>query len=307
MFVIILILLSSVFVGASALLDKSKSRAAAAQLAVVESAIDEFKRNQTERPTIVLATQQVDKHYATRYGSYPPDELELFTPAGLPGSKPPPPNRSLVIERNEDTGERVSVVPKPTGANYDAMKFYTAGNPKPELEHRDLAAMLLAIEMFSSSAQAILDQLPPKQWHTELSPADGTPVQFLDMDGDGSFNAKKFDRQIRWLLDPWGVPLSYFAQRDWKEDDPEKTKSSNHESWNEASTKLIRLNGGRPIIMSFGPDGRDQLKKDILDNDLTASLVGDWATHGTLRNPLNEDNVYADPALAEKLAPKVSP
>ena len=72
--------------------------------------------------------------------------------------------------------------------------------------------------------------------------------------------------------------------------------------WNEASTALIRLNGGQPIIMSYGPDGRDQLSKDSLSADPTASLVADFVANQRIDNPLNEDNVYADPAAKEKLA-----
>ena len=86
------------------------------------------------------------------------------------------------------------------------------------------------------------------------------------------------------------------------------TASSNHPDWNEASTKLIRLNHGRPIIMSYGPDGTDQLTAAAMTAapgganwSGPPSLVGDFMHNGLIDHPLNADNVYADQGLKEKL------
>ena len=59
--------------------------------------------------------------------------------------------------------------------------------------------------------------------------------------------------------------------------------------------------------MSWGADGKDQLTKDAQEDDLTASLVGDWDDNQRIDNPFNEDNVYLDETLSEKLATGLSP
>jgi len=139
----------------------------------------------------------------------------------------------------------------------------------------------------------------------------GKPVQFLDRAPlDASFG--EGDEQIRYVLDDWQVPLSYLAQRDWVADPtvakPQTADSSNlrDHRWHRASTEMIRLNGGRPIIFSYGPDGKEQLSKTwMMPTGGKASLVADWTSKdnpGKIDDPLNADNVYADPALAEKLA-----
>ena len=55
------------------------------------------------------------------------------------------------------------VVPGPdNGVTYGTMLFHTDGltGEQAAEEHRDLAAMLLAIEMFSESAGGMLDGIP---------------------------------------------------------------------------------------------------------------------------------------------------
>ena len=69
---------------------------------------------------------------------------------------------------------------------------------------------------------------------------------------------------------------------------------------------MIRLNQGRPIIMSWGPDGEDQLTEDA-QNDPTASLVGDWEDNNKIDNPFNEDNVYVQESFNQKLAKGLPP
>ena len=122
------------------------------------------------------------------------------------------------------------------------------------------------------------------------------------------------DYQIRYIVDGWGVPISYLAQRDFKTSNPAKTISSNHPDWNKASTEIIRLNRGQPIIMSYGPNGKDQLTQEWMETQpgssttgnsimiAKASLVGDFGDDRKINHPLNEDNVYFDPSLKERLA-----
>ncbi len=304
-FAIILVLISAILVGGPRLIGKARTRTTESLLRVVESAIEEFKREQTEKPTLVSAKQRAAAGawvwYEKRYGKYPPDELEVFTSQGLPGSAPPPPNGSLALAR-------ASVLPTGEGEGYDEMTFYNGGGSKPETEHRDLAAMVLAIEMFSPKATMILDHIPASgRSRGAVNPTDGNPAQFLDRNADNLWTEDADtdpDVQIRYIVDAWGVPISYLAQRDFAPNAPAATVSSNHALWNQASTELIRLNGGRPVVMSFGPSGPEQFKPAAhVDAGNPASFIGDWADPDNpgIDNPLNKDNVYANPDLAEKL------
>ena len=88
--------------------------------------------------------------------------------------------------------------------------------------------------------------------------------------------------------------------------------SSNHEGWNEGSTELIRLNGGQPVIFSYGPSGKDQLTSGMIVTPepsgacakmvAPASLIGDFECNHKVDHPLNADNVYVNQALQAKLS-----
>ena len=314
-FVIIAILVSSVLVASTHLIDRTRTRNTESVLKVVQGALEEFKR---ESPPIVKVRQKNATgqyvQYSTRYGAYPPDELEVFTEFGLPHSDPAS-SYSLTPKRADatpGTPGRPSVVPAPAsgGSGYPPMQFYTAGNDKTELEHRDLAAMILAINLYSPSAAEMLGHLADSNWSDGAVDASGDPTQFLDIKGDKNWDAGE-DEQIRYIVDSWGVPISYFAQRDFDADAVAgATRSDNYYTdWNEASTEMIRLNSGQPIVMSFGVNGKDQLSKDVLKaENSTAFIVDDWLNETDesgkrkIDNVYNEDNVYADPSLKEKLA-----
>ena len=112
-----------------------------------------------------------------------------------------------------------------------------------------------------------------------------------------------YDLQIRYIIDDWGNPISYMTQRNWEPLPASPDPSTNHPSWSEASAEFVRLNGGQPVIFSYGPDGEEQLTAEAMGTDGDASLVGDFAyeADGMINNPMNADNLYADPTLAEKL------
>lgn len=303
--VIITILISAVLVASTALVTKAKVSATQAVLTVVRDAVEQFKREEAAPR---------NKFYLDRYGPFPPDELEVFTESGVPGSAPPPPSRSLGIGKAE-------IIPAPSsGGSYAAMKFYTKGLPLDEaaLEHRDLVAMTIAILEYGDTSAQILRRIQDRYWAMAPLDDDGTPVLFLDRpDEDGKLNEEWDDApetagrdlQIRYIVDDWSVPISYLAQRNWDPNDPPEP-SSNHERWNEVSTVMVRLNGGQPVIMSYGPDGKEQLTKDAMGNEALASLVGDFIKqegeqHCGIDHHLNADNIYADPALKEKLAKEI--
>ncbi len=306
--VIIGILVTAVLAISTTLINKAKTQNTQAVLGIVRHAIEEFSRQQTDQPTLTRATQVVSGtewvRYVDRYGNFPPDELEPFTPVGLPGSAGGP---SLAVGG-------ANMVPAPGGAGGydDPMTFHQDGLSLSEraLEHRDLAALIVAIELFSEPASVILAGIPKRNWaEGPLDVGSGQPVQFLDRDLGGDWDVDDF--QIRYIVDDWGIPISYLAQRDYDPAAPPAV-SSNHSDWNQSSTEMIRLNGGQPIIMSYGPDGKDQLTLEAMGNAGAgeASLVADWMDDDPdphrIDHPLNADNVYADQALNEKLAKGLS-
>jgi type II secretory pathway pseudopilin PulG len=296
--VIIVILISAVLAATSTLVNKAKVSNTQAMLTVVRDAVEQFRREQTSKRTITK-----NQAHRQRYGDYPPDELEVFTSLGMPGSGPG--GGTLA------PGGAVMVPDPPTSDGYGPMMFYTKGLPDAQqpMEHRDLVAMIVAIQTLGDASSAILDGIQDRYWFAPLDvgAAPPAPSVFLDRpdptsgDPNGIWDAD--DLQIRYIIDDWGNPISYMTQRNWEPLPGSPDPSTNHPSWNEASTEFVRLNGGQPVIFSYGPDGKEQLTAEAMGTDGDASLVGDFAddADGVINNPMNADNLYADPTLAEKL------
>lgn len=274
---IIAVLISVISVASSTLIGKSRASNSRGLLEVVSTAIQQFK---AERPAVLK------QNYLKRYGPYPPDELEVF----VAGAANP-------VATNSIAPGGATIEPPPP---YQAMKFFAADATQAAMEHRDLAAMIIAIETLTQEAASILDKVPDR--NRAPGPLDTSnpprPTQFLDRTPAGW---DENDLQVRYIVDDWGVPLGYLAQRDWvKSSAP---PSPNHPDWNEASTKMIRLNGGDPVIFSWGPDGKDQLTQDAMsDADNPAALVADFKKDGKIDHPMNGDNIYLDATFAEKLS-----
>jgi hypothetical protein len=174
--------------------------------------------------------------------------------------------------------------------------------------------MILAIELYSEAGAEMLNRIADKHRNQGAVNPAGRPTLFLDRDGDGNWTPGT-DQQIRLIVDAWGVPLSYLAQQDYDPNATPGQPSTNHPAWNQASTEMIRLNGGQPIIMSYGVDGKEQLTKTWMEENTgqngaaEASLVVDWAggttpedEAGKIDHRLNADNIYVDEGLNEKLA-----
>jgi len=290
--VIIGVLISAVLVASTSLIGKSKARNTQTVLQLVADAAEQFKRSESEKPTLTR-----NAAYKKRYGMYPPDELEVFSataPAGASGAVP--------YKLASPAGS--TIVP----AEFPNMRFYTDKSDDDRFEHRDLAALIVAIESQGGEAAAILDRIADRNRSTgSLATTDGKPNQYLSrpagINPDSINNAfGEEDLQIRYILDDWGNPISYMAQRDFVHDKEDETKSSNHVNWNESSTEFVRINSGQPLIFSYGPNGNDQLKADAMGpTEGKVSLPGDFDNH-KIDEPFNDDNVYLNDQLREKLS-----
>lgn len=293
--VVIGLLTAAALTAGISLLAGAKSRATQGVLQVVDTALEEFRLN----PPKIVTRKWGDGGtltYADRYGKYPPDELEVLTDGGLMAADG---GTALSIVK---TGW--SMVPASPGV-YPSMKFVQSTKPDDmAMEHRDLAAMLLTIDLYSETASSILDRISERHRRTPLA-ANGTPLQFLNRGSNPAWNPEE-DVAVKYVLDDWGIPLSYMSQRDYVEDGTQIVAggSGNSKTWNHASSEMIRLNHGKPIIFSYGPDGREQLTADAMQDAGEASLAEDWSIPNDdhrISNPSNTDNVFINEQLRERL------
>lgn len=288
---IIAVLTAAVVVATSTVLEQQKVRNTRTVLQIVSDAVEEFKREQTAAGTITK-----NRAYQKRFGLFPPDELEWFTPASPSGS-PMLPGGAIMF-------------PDPQGNNgYNEMRFFTDGTDADAEEFRDQVAMIVAIEELGDASAAMLDRLHDRSRKSVNNVATNQPGVYVDRNADGRWDGG--DRQVEYIIDAWGMPISYLAQRDFQEETGTATESTNHPSWNEASTELIKLNRGQPIVFSYGPDGPDQLTAELMlgtppDAGL-ASLTGDFENdnepfeHGRVQHLTNQDNVFLDATLLDRL------
>lgn len=298
------ILAAALLVAGGMAIDTAKTRNTRAVLTIVRDAIELFKDEQRDNPTLTRGRPNETRGYRDRYGFYPPDELEVFSPAGVPYASPA--TGTLAV------GGAVAV-PAPPATGYEAMLFHDGLSRDDEAkEHRDLAAMIVAIKMFGDKSDVMLDGISSSFRSDVPVDAAGNPVQFLDREPFATPpTAGMEDQQIRYIVDAWGIPITYLAQIDCVTSGPSgpsATVSDNHPDWNRASTEMIRLNARRPILFSYGPDGPDQLDKEIVTaENSTATLIQDWADNQRIDDPLNDDNVYPAPSLKEKLSKGMPP
>lgn len=306
---IISLLVAVLVTGAASLVGKGREKNTAAVLAVISNAVDQFEQEapyagvkQKAKPGLGIGGKV---KYTDRYGNYPPDEMEVFSDEGLVGSDGPPDKRSIA------PGKAVIVPAPQPGSQYPPMMYTPKG--LEEEEYRDIAAMILAIELNSEAAKIMLDGIPDRNRSIgPVDPVSRKPTQFLDRPPvpGGTLNGvwtPEYDMQIRYIVDDWGTPIYYLSQRDYDPDadDPDATKSSNHDVWNQASTEMIRINGGRPIIMSWGPDGQTQLTYEHMGAGGDVLLITDWIGNNGYRQidePLNQDNIFSDEALKRRLS-----
>lgn len=205
--------------------------------------------------------------YRTRYGNYPCDELEGFA-AGIPGSG------GTYIGPGGDSRLNATV-------NFT------------DIYNQDIKAMALVMRLYSAEVATILDRISPRY----RRPPDN-PEEFFDRNGDGTMGTD--DVPLGYFVDTWGTPLQYFAIRDdglaSASDDPMKRRLK-------TSSFLVQRNRGKSVLVSYGPNGPDQWSEEAILVNGQTDLVTDYhdATPGVIDNLMNEDNVYVDEALNERL------
>jgi len=309
---IILVLLGAVIVAGPRLIDTGRSQTTQLMLVAVRDAVEEFKREQMEKPTLTrpLGTKVVGctaTNYRKRYDAYPPDELEVFAEKGLP----------CQCQDASLAPGRAVIEPSPgTGGKYMDMNFFQQVplQPGASPEFRDNLAMTLAIDLFGQSSKMMLEQIAASNRREVPPDTGGKPSVYLDVNINGTFDADT-DRAPYYLVDGWGVPIGYFAQRDFDHRKASSlTASSNHQMyWGPAVSNMVKRNGGQPVVFSYGPNGEDQLTSEVQMADKNANMIGDWmdaggsplapdkANLGVIDHPLNRDNVYADPIVKQRL------
>jgi prepilin-type N-terminal cleavage/methylation domain-containing protein len=268
----IIALLASVFIiGGSTVIGDAKTRETRSVLILLDTAIQQFKSD---------APLSRVRAYKNRYNGYPCDELEPFVRnMGVPAATTPP--------------------PPPIVIGPGAMSDITLG-PSVQLASLtqiDTKAMVLSMRLFSPEASSILDKIGNKYLRNPADPL----AQFFDRDGDGNLDTD--DLPLDHFVDAWDSPIEYFSlsvEDPMLPGDLSATDIMGHRL--AASTFFVRANGHRPLLVSYGPNGPDQMR---LPEGERATLVSDYDAAGTapyrIDNVLNDDNVYINTDVADVL------
>lgn len=283
---IIVLMLAMFFAVGQSVLTGGKERNTKAMMLLVESAINEFH---AAAPLAQYnAPGGVGGEYVTRYGNYPPCELEVFTQTGLPS---PPASVSIG-----------NLTPGAVGGGAQLSED-SPSSGFADITNRDIKAMLLAIRTFSVAGSEILDRIDSRYRRiNDLADSFVAPdraVEYLDRDGNG--NPDLGDTPLEILVDDWGQPIEYLSTRIVQGAGltTELPRQVMADAW-------VQSNNGVPVLMSYGPNGPDQFDSEFIDAVGPSDLVTDWtgdddSEPDALDNPLNEDNVFLSDALKTKL------
>ena len=273
---VIAILIAAIVGVSTSVIRGGKERDTEAMLQVLDLAVKEFR---DDAPLAKVP------NYKKRYvENCPPDELEAFTDEFTPGSY-------LKIAQGSDPLK---------DATDDQLDL-------AEVKARSTKAMALAITLYSDEADAIIERIDGR-----FRKSTGGSEYLERQVGAGS----KIKQPLTYFVDSWGTPVEYFATSVDPSDstmaltDQTPTVVEN-DARKATSTSLVKANNGEPLFVSYGADGPDQFSPDFRDTDgLPFDMVKDWinwALDGDLTIPkidhrLNTDNVYSNPAVADRLA-----
>ncbi|MEK6676164.1 MAG: prepilin-type N-terminal cleavage/methylation domain-containing protein, partial [Planctomycetota bacterium] len=176
--VIIGILVGAIVTASTVFISDARIKNTKTVLLVLRDALEQFKEDKPPITNIIqgdTASPQTPT-YLKRYGLYPPDELDVYGKKGLPGSVG---NYGYpLVGRNK--GEIHPTI-NTKEAQQARMRFYTNSDPDHDaLEHRDIAAMMLTLDLYSESASSMLSRIPTRNWSPGAVDKKGNPIQFLD-------------------------------------------------------------------------------------------------------------------------------
>ncbi len=262
---------------------------------------DAIKTYAEEKPYVKV------KEAVKRYNNFPPDDLMAYTPDPPTGAK-----------HGKGAGAfsgMPNLMPGGLGTYYRPAPFVVS-NLTDEVSDPNggyvafggIRAMVFALRN-NDKTRVIYEGISSR--FRQTTP---TTTEFFDTNpGDGSAFKPMVDQDVQYLVDTWGHPLEYFSAGYLKEDDThntlgdfDTTKVTSH-GW--ISWKLTHQNQNRPVLVSYGPDGVEQLSaKQTLDEQYKDTVLGSvTAGKPVFDNPektngkWQDDNVYIDDAFRDKV------
>ncbi len=268
---VVALLISVLVVAGGGIMDDAKTKETKVVMQLLDMAAEEFKQD---------APLKGVPGYHGRYGDYPCDELEVFYEhGGIPGTGDP------------------GVVAARSGATINAASVAALG----DIKHRDVAAMALAIRLYSEEGTAILDKIGNRY---RKVPAN---TDFFDRNGDGNLDID--DEPLVYYVDAWGNPFEYFALCPSPPGGLQPAPTDNAAGDRlKTAQRFVHANHNKALFVSYGPDGTDQLQ-DLKDRDtgFKSPLVEDFSdadpvgVGGVIDNPLNADTVFIDDEVGKKV------
>jgi len=250
----------------------AKARQTRAILIGLQSAVDQFKLDAPLRRM---------KKFNDRYRGYPPDELGAF----------------------EDGADRIKLKGVdnylgPIGPGGKSKLVF----PGAAADHPlgGIKAMALAIRLYSPKGALALDQIGA----TFRKPSP--PDQYFDRNGNNVLDTE--DEPLISFVDAWGTPIAYFATNPVpgsNADNPPTAGAGREFDRFKTAEFMVAKNLGKPVLVSFGPDGAEQCSAEFIQSEGVTDLVADYDPQGpkphVIDNPLNDDNVYIDEGLRDRL------
>ena len=269
---VLALLIGMAFKGATAMTDSGKVRETEGLIASLMQAIDAYKLE-------VKQSRASGGNVGLLYNGSPPDDLDVFSVSGATIGTDPPINVRLAAG-NPDINDIVLnwTDPRNSGAG-------TVNSPG-DFHHGDVRAMVLAMRLRSPKASEILDGINAKYRVKDdavFDPGDDTdPIPLV------------------YYVDAWGTPIEYYSICS------SPTSSVLREK---ASFAFVHSNNTEPLLVSYGPNGREQFSADIFsdpslgDTSIIADFFeGDVAMpEGKINHELNQDNVYSSEAFKNRM------
>ena len=269
---VIAVLIGAIIGIGASVIAGGKARDTEALLKALETAVQQF---QQDAP--FAGVPNYNKRYAD---DYPPDELEALT--GTYGYNP-------ALFGNLSPG----------GAD---LVFQWSPSSLGEVQHRDIKAMSLAINLYSPEACSILERIDNRFRRVDKDPNTGAVLEYLDREATLS---QAPNEPLVYFVDSWGIPIEYYSTSDPSRRSADSDVGPPPDARRDASTAFVRANNGVPLLVSYGPNGPEQFSRDFIDSEGPSDLVSDYHDDGAgahlINHRLNDDNVYSNSAVVEKL------